>query len=246
MKLPRAISWRWYALAAVLCGQALFSQTMNTPIVRIAELEVAPAQIENFKAAGIENISRTLNAEPGVLEFHAVIKREPPGSVVVLEVYADPQAYETHCQSPHFKQFGALVALMVTNKTLHAAAPVILGRKPNLSLPNPHVRIAEIDIEPSQIGAYKAAVVEEIEASIRVEPGVLAIFCVALRDAPNQLRFLEIYADEAAYLRHRETPHFRKYLDVTKPMIRSLKLFEAEPIMLGTRQVHSSDRNIPQ
>jgi quinol monooxygenase YgiN len=235
MKLARAVGWGWFTLATALCDQSLFSQTMNAPLVRIAELDVIPAQIEDFKAAGIENITRTLDAEPGVLEFHAVIKRGLPGRVVILEVYASPQAYETHRQSPHFKQFGLVVAPMVTNKTLHDATPVILGRKPSLSARSPHVRIAEIDIEPSQIAAYKAAVTEEIQASIHVELGVLAIFCVALKDAPNQLRFLEIYSDEAAYLRHREAPHFRKYFEVTRPMIRSLKLFEAEPIKLGTR-----------
>jgi quinol monooxygenase YgiN len=240
MKRSRAVGRACFALAAALCGARLLSQTMNTPIVRLAELEVAPGQIERFKAAGIENITRTLNAEPDVLEFHAVIERDLPGHVVILEVYANPHACETHRQSPHFQRFGAVIAPMVTNKTLRDATPVILGRKPDISSPRPHVRIAKIEVEPSQLDDYKTAVTEEIEASIRAEPGVLAIFCVALKDAPNQLRFLEIYADEGAYLRHRETLHFRKYLEVTKPMIRSLKLFEAEPIMLGTRPVHSS------
>ena len=61
MKLPRAIDRSWFLIAAVLSGQPLCAQTMNTPVVRIAEIEVIPAQIENFKAAGIENISRTLS-----------------------------------------------------------------------------------------------------------------------------------------------------------------------------------------
>jgi len=72
-----------------------------------------------------------------------------------------------------------------------------------------------------------------------VEPGVLAIYCVALKDAPNQLRLLEIYLSEEAYLRHRESPHFKKYLAATKSRIRSLKLSEAEAIMLGTKTAQS-------
>ena len=48
-----------------------------------------------------------------------------------------------------------------------------------------HVRVAELEIDPAQLDAYKAAVTEEIEDSIRLEPGVLAIYCVALKDSPR-------------------------------------------------------------
>src|ERR671925_1777991 len=39
----------------------------------------------------------------------------------------------------------------------------------------PVVRIAELEIEPAQLDAYKIALKEEIEISIRVEPGVLTL-----------------------------------------------------------------------
>src|SRR4051812_32324430 len=71
----------------------------------------------------------------------------------------------------------------------------------------PYVRIAELEIDPAQLDAYKAAVKEEMEASVRVEPGVLAIYAVAEKDSPTKLRFFEIYANEAVYKSHRETPH---------------------------------------
>jgi hypothetical protein len=44
------------------------------------------------------------------------------------------------------------------------------------------VRLAEIDIDPAQLESYKAAVKEEIETSVRVEPGVLALYAVAEKD----------------------------------------------------------------
>jgi quinol monooxygenase YgiN len=67
----------------------------------------------------------------------------------------------------------------------------------------PFVRIAELTIDPAQLESYKAAVREEMETSIRTEPGVLAIYSVALKDDSSQLRFFEIYQDEAAYRAHR-------------------------------------------
>ena len=42
----------------------------------------------------------------------------------------------------------------------------------------PVVRIAELEIDPAQLDAYKLALKEEIETSIRVEPGVLTLYAV--------------------------------------------------------------------
>jgi quinol monooxygenase YgiN len=100
----------------------------------------------------------------------------------------------------------------------------------------PLVRIAELEIEAAQLEAYKAAVREEIETSVRTEPGVLAIYSVAERDSPTKLRFFEIYADEAAYKAHIASPHFRKYFDTTKNMILARKLIETVPIRLSAKK----------
>ena len=100
----------------------------------------------------------------------------------------------------------------------------------------PVVRMAELEIKPTQLDVFKAAVKEEMEASVRVEPGVLAIYAVAEKDAPSRLRFFEMYADAAAYTAHRETPHFKKYAETTKDMIRSKKLIEAVPVQLSEKK----------
>ncbi|MEQ4575224.1 MAG: putative quinol monooxygenase [Gammaproteobacteria bacterium] len=97
------------------------------------------------------------------------------------------------------------------------------------------VRIAELVIDPAQLDAYTAAVKEEMETSIRLEPGVLAIYSVAEKDKPNSLRFFEIYASEQAYRSHIESPHFKKYVAVTQPMILSRKLIETVPVQLSAK-----------
>jgi quinol monooxygenase YgiN len=100
----------------------------------------------------------------------------------------------------------------------------------------PYVRIAELEIDPAQLGGYKAAVKEEMETSVRVEPGVLAIYAVAEKDNPTRLRFFEMYADEAAYKSHRESAHFKRYVAITKNMIRSRKLIETVPMQLSDKK----------
>ncbi|WP_245435001.1 putative quinol monooxygenase [Rhizobium anhuiense] len=97
------------------------------------------------------------------------------------------------------------------------------------------VRIAELVIDPGQLKAYTAAVKKEMEDAIRLEPGVLAIYSVAEKEKPNSLRFFEIYANEEAYRSHTESPHFKKYVAITQPMILSRKLIETTPVQLSAK-----------
>ncbi|MBG1231130.1 putative quinol monooxygenase [Aestuariivirga litoralis] len=96
-------------------------------------------------------------------------------------------------------------------------------------------RIAEIEIDPAQIEQYKALLKEEVEASLQLEPGVLFLQAVALKDAPNNIRVFECYADEAAYQHHITTPHFLKYKMATSHMVKLLRLMEANPIAVQAK-----------
>jgi quinol monooxygenase YgiN len=100
---------------------------------------------------------------------------------------------------------------------------------------DPIVRIAELEIDPGQLEAYKLALKEEIETSIRIEPGVLTLYAVSVREHPEQIRLFEIYRDASAYESHLQSPHFKTYKDRTRQMVKFLKLVETEPILLGSK-----------
>ena len=97
------------------------------------------------------------------------------------------------------------------------------------------VRLAELQIDPARLDEYKAALREEIEASIRLEPGVLTLYAVSVKGHPAQIRLFEMYADQAAYETHLNTPHFMKYKTGTQHMVKSLVLVETDPILLGAK-----------
>jgi quinol monooxygenase YgiN len=99
----------------------------------------------------------------------------------------------------------------------------------------PFVRVADIEVDPAQREAFISAVKEEMDESLRVESGVLALYAVAEKDSPSHLRFFEVYADEAAYEAHLQSPHFRKYRATTEQMIRSRSLVETVPIQLSSK-----------
>ena len=97
------------------------------------------------------------------------------------------------------------------------------------------IRIAKLEIDPLQLESYKAALKAEIETSVRVEPGVLTLYAVYDKNNPAHVTVFEIYADEEAYKSHIQTPHFKKYKDGTKDMVKSLELSEVIPIALKTK-----------
>jgi len=90
------------------------------------------------------------------------------------------------------------------------------------------VRISEIQIDPNHLEQYKAILKEEAEASVRLEPGVIAIFPMAQKENGTEIRILEMYADRQAYEAHLKTPHFQKYKSTTLDMVKSLKLVDMQ------------------
>jgi quinol monooxygenase YgiN len=98
-----------------------------------------------------------------------------------------------------------------------------------------HIQIAEIDVDPAQLETYKAAVQEQIEAAIRLEPGVLVLYSVSNKDNPAHVTVFEIYRDRQAYLAHLQAPHFLKYKASVEKMVKSLKLIPVDPVKLGAK-----------
>ncbi len=93
------------------------------------------------------------------------------------------------------------------------------------------VRLAKLVIDSTHLESYKALLKEEIETSVRVEKGVLTLYAVSEKDRPTHITILEIYADVEAYKFHIQTPHFIKYKNGTKEMVKSLELVEGIPLI---------------
>ena len=100
--------------------------------------------------------------------------------------------------------------------------PTAVAGKPTEAM----VRVSEIEIVSSHLDEYKAILKEEAAASVRLEPGVIAIFPMYQKEHPTQVRILEIYANREAYESHLQTSHFQRYKTTTLRMVKSLKLVD--------------------
>ena len=95
-------------------------------MVRLAELEIEPAQLTAYLGFLREEIEASLALEPGVRMLKAVSLRDAPSMVRLLEVYESPEAYEAHIRSPHFLKYKVGTAHMVLSLRLLDADPIAL------------------------------------------------------------------------------------------------------------------------
>jgi quinol monooxygenase YgiN len=98
--------------------------------VCVAEVEIDPAQLEQFKAAARENIETAIRVQPGVLVLYAVSDKDNPNRIIVFEIYSDESAFKAQLETPHFKKFQTATVNMVKSHKFIETVPLILGAKP--------------------------------------------------------------------------------------------------------------------
>jgi quinol monooxygenase YgiN len=80
-------------LALLLRGGAV-AEEPRAPYVRIAELEIAPAQLESYKAAVKEAMEASVRVKSGVMAIYAVAEKDFPSRLRFFEMRADEAAYK--------------------------------------------------------------------------------------------------------------------------------------------------------
>jgi quinol monooxygenase YgiN len=115
-------------LALCLGGPAMAAEAQGQ-YVRIAELEIDPAQLENFKSAIKESVETSVRVEPGVLVLYAVSEKDDPARIRVFEIYTGEDAYKTHLETPHFRKFRATTETMVRSRKLLDVIPIAMSAK---------------------------------------------------------------------------------------------------------------------
>lgn len=100
--------------------------------VRIANIQVDPAYVDEYKAALAEHAKIAVRVEPGVLALQAVYDKAHPTKVTVFEVYASEQAYQLHLRTPHFLKYKNGTLKMVKSLELVEVAPIAIEIKREL------------------------------------------------------------------------------------------------------------------
>jgi quinol monooxygenase YgiN len=97
-------------------------------------------------------------------------------------------------------------------------------------------RIARITIDSTKVELYMNLLKEQMQTAVRVEPGVISYEVFADKTNSSKITIIERYANNDAYLSHREAPHFKKYKDAVTDIVKSLELSEVNAILSEKKQ----------
>ncbi len=100
----------------------------------------------------------------------------------------------------------------------------------------PVTRIARLTIDSSKLEEYKSLLKGQMETAVRVEPGVISYTVYGDKTNPAKITIVEIYANNNAYMTHRESAHFKKYKAATTDMVKSLELSEVDVILTAKKE----------
>jgi len=67
-------------------------------------VHVKPDRVEDFKAASLENATRSV-LEPGIARFDVIQQIEDPTRFVLVEVYRTPDDPAKHKETAHYRQW---------------------------------------------------------------------------------------------------------------------------------------------
>jgi quinol monooxygenase YgiN len=101
-------------------------------MVRLAKIQVDPAQLEQYNKALKEQMTTAVSVEPGVLTYYAVADKNDPSHITILEIYADTAAYKSHIETAHFKKYKETVQPMVKSLELEDVTLVGVAKKPGM------------------------------------------------------------------------------------------------------------------
>ncbi len=99
----------------------------------------------------------------------------------------------------------------------------------------PFVLVVELEIVPSELENFRAAIKENGQAAVRDEPGCREFNIVFEKDSPTRVFLFEVYDNAEAFAAHQASAHFKKYAATTANMIKSRKRIEMVAVALNAK-----------
>ncbi|MGB9342744.1 putative quinol monooxygenase [Trichococcus sp.] len=198
------------------------------PIFRMFKLSIVSKERERFNSIGKRNLLTSIQTEPDTLAMYATHAEENEDSNYIFEIYRNQSAYNIHANSHQFAEYAAMAKDAVTLREMISLVPELLLEQATPLLVSDHpeylVRLAEIDLSLDSIDKFRSIVSFEMKESLAKESHILAMYASTVENQPNKWIFFEIYQNIHTYESHRQTQHFKKYIEETSSMVLNKEL----------------------
>lgn len=99
-----------FNVISICAQQQLTNQDM---MVRIAEIEIFPEYLQEYKAILKEEAAASIRIEAGVIAIFPMSEQQQPNQIRIVEIYANKEAYQSHLKTSHFQHYKTSTVKMV-------------------------------------------------------------------------------------------------------------------------------------
>lgn len=226
-----------------LSSIALLSTSLSasaTPLFNLFELGIQPNAITQYDDIAQNNIDLSIKQETGTMAMYSVKQANNPYIGYMIEIYANQESYQAHLQSSQYQLFKEQSPQILTNhKKRIELIPRFLSDKPFQPTNTIRTNLVVIEIKPEHNQSFTTIVLPEVlpemQKSIDKESGFLAMYAATEKNQSNRWYFFEIYANDEAYQKHRQTSYFQDYLKQTSHMIENKNSILITPSFLANK-----------
>lgn len=174
--------------------------------------------LQAFLDASVANGRASVATEPSCRRFDVFQDRADPNLIGFTEIYDDDDAVAAHGESEHFAAWMTAVEGLDEGDMIWATCRSLFTGQPKAPISRDdagehgstggrHIFQARFRVVPDQSDTFIAALAAQATTSLQIEPGCLRFDVSENIDDPSEVWIYAVYADEAAYLRHRDQPH---------------------------------------
>lgn len=115
------------SVTSAILTQKAIAQTEGA-YVNVVELDLVPEQREAFLTAAKENAAASLK-EPGCKQYNIIAAANNPNHVLLIEIYDNEAAIQSHRTTGHFKKYQATTGSMVAKREVRPMTSIVLQSK---------------------------------------------------------------------------------------------------------------------
>jgi autoinducer 2-degrading protein len=82
-----------------------------------------------------------------------------------------------------------------------------------------YIVLVHVHVNPEQVESFINATQENSMSSISNEPGIIRFEVMQLEEDPSRFELLEVYRTREDTLKHKETPHYKRWREITEPLM---------------------------
>jgi quinol monooxygenase YgiN len=214
--------------------------SLDNTVMNIFELSIKPNKKQEYDEIAKNNIFSSIMHEEGTLAMYSIKSKDDLNVFYMIEIYKDRNSYNQHLDSYQYQKFIKTSPEIIDKKSKIELIPQFFGDKKIEKNERTINNFVIVDVKTEFHNTFKQIVLPEMAESLKIEEGVLAMYAAIDKKNNNRWYFYEVYASESDYHKHRQTPHFKEYIEKTKELITSKESIIIVPHILKNKGILNS------